>query len=289
MRSISNILSSPIAALISFSTLYSILPTHSSQSFTCVLFVHSFSPSSSLLSLSQLHQKSHHKNHRHHYPEENLNSPTLISSPSSSSYSLSTLYALKKSQTAIYDGSEFVSILSYLITEPNARIQFPNGNNDNEENKGTSTSTSDYTAQGGENIIQMQTNEMPSKKAGYMTFVAGTLPPTNKDRVVAVRALPPKTDQVTSSADKDIDSELTLLDDNVYVYTDSIAVIPKGVNDDDAISTASAALCGVHCGAMGIKSKNDHNDEDNDEDSNIGERKIKVRHSIFIHSCLFHK
>jgi len=35
---------------------------------------------------------------------------------------------------------------------------------------------------------------------------------------------------------------------NVHVYTDSIAVIPNGISIDDAISTASAALCGVHCG-----------------------------------------
>lgn len=47
-------------------------------------------------------------------------------------------------------------------------------------------------------------------------------------------------------------SENTELIDGQNVYIDTIAKIPKGISEQDAISTAAAALVGIHCGRVGM-------------------------------------
>ena len=78
-------------------------------------------------------------------------------------------------------------------------------------------------------------------KSGYMKFIISKN--QNQERIIAVVVA--DTD-VDTDVDTDTDSYTEI--DDVCVYTDSIATIPKDVSDEDAISTASAALCGVHCG-----------------------------------------
>jgi hypothetical protein len=78
-----------------------------------------------------------------------------------------------------------------------------------------------------------------------MTFIAGTAPNAKdpNETVLAVKAPSP-----SLSEQNEQEGEVTLMEDGIYVYTDSITPIPKGLSINDAISTASAALSGVHCG-----------------------------------------
>jgi hypothetical protein len=51
-------------------------------------------------------------------------------------------------------------------------------------------------------------------------------------------------DEISSSSDA------IFIQDGIYLHAATMVTIPKGVKDADAISTAAAALCGVHCGGM---------------------------------------
>ena len=44
---------------------------------------------------------------------------------------------------------------------------------------------------------------------------------------------------------------------DVILYTDSVAELPPDISDEDAISTAAAALCGVHCGMPRVETIDD--------------------------------
>lgn len=116
-------------------------------------------------------------------------------------------YAVTKRQTAIFDGSEFVSIVSFLLADGSKRL----GNKP----------------------------EMPSRRAGFMTFVTGTTDENPSRRVVGVER---------PAAVENSDEEVISLGDDTAVYLDSVATVPNGISDADAISTAAAALCGIHCG-----------------------------------------
>eukprot|EP00957_Ditylum_brightwellii_P170666 12991031-Ditylum_brightwellii.AAC.1 len=124
------------------------------------------------------------------------------------------LSAVAKRQKAIFDGAEFISIASFLISEDG--------------------SMSRSGEEGGVDV-------MPQMRAGYMTIVTGT---TEEDgeRVIGF-------ERPSSSSEKEekVDGEeFVSLGDGTFVYRDSMAVLPKKISDADAISTAAAALCGVH-------------------------------------------
>lgn len=113
-------------------------------------------------------------------------------------------------------------------------------------------------------MIQIQHDKMPLKQAGFINFITGTLP-NSKNKIVAVQA-----PFATTLIDE---NELTFVEDGIYVYKDSIATIPKGISDADAISTASAALCGVHCGFVASGS---------DDGASESARKGKVSLFVFL-------
>lgn len=139
---------------------------------------------------------------------------------------VTALQALKNKQTAIYDGPEFISIASVLAAQAEENA---NKNNDNDEDDEDED----------DDIDNNTFYKVPSKRAGYVTFVTGTIKGEEKgDRVLGIQVDP---DSVT---DEDF---LVEIDVDIYVKKDSLAVIPKGISDEDAISTASAALAGVYC------------------------------------------
>ena len=119
------------------------------------------------------------------------------------------LQAIRKSQTAIFDGAELVSILSVLY----------------QEELETSLKAAERT-------------RIPSSRAGYITFATGT--PLNEadgnDRIIGI-----------CESKEGGSKELVQLDENVYIRKDSIAEIPNTISDADAISTATSALAGVRC------------------------------------------
>lgn len=125
--------------------------------------------------------------------------------------------AVTKRQIAIFDGAEFVSIASVLKAE---------GRFD------------DLISSDG----SIDIDEIPSKRAGYVSFVTGTLEGDNNERILAV-------EKTTSNGKQkyDANSEVFVkMDDETLIYKDSITTIPKSISDSDAISTASAAFS-VRC------------------------------------------
>lgn len=134
------------------------------------------------------------------------------------------LCALKRKQTAIYDGSEFVSIASVLKNQQEEASDLDDMIDDDYDN--------------------MLSYQVPSMRSGFITFLTGTIENgennsiTNEEKILGVQV-----DAITFS-DK---SSLVKIDDNIYIHKDSMVKIPKGISDHDAISTASAALAGVYC------------------------------------------
>jgi len=119
------------------------------------------------------------------------------------------LNAITKSQAVILDGSSLNTLHSYLVIE------------------GIST---------GGNIGPSNSNDRKNVH-GYCSIV--TAKTKNNERFIGILA--DKADEKTNHLD------LTSIDDNVHVYTDSLATIPNFVSDEDAISTCAASLVGVHC------------------------------------------
>jgi thiol-disulfide isomerase/thioredoxin len=136
------------------------------------------------------------------------------------------LSAVRKEQTAVYDGAEFVSILSFLLQE-----------------ESSSSTRSDRNPRRLP-FQDLENTSLPPKRAGYLTFVCGTTLESDEDevrRVVGVKQVEDEDPTVTNGCGVQVD-------EGVFLYADSVATIPKGITDADAISTAAAALCGVHCG-----------------------------------------
>lgn len=73
---------------------------------------------------------------------------------------------------------------------------------------------------------------------GYCSFVTAKV--SNNQRVIAIQA------QLENREELD-NLETILIDDGVEVYKDSLATIPNSISDEDAISTAIAAITGIHC------------------------------------------
>jgi len=159
--------------------------------------------------------------HRYVQYDENGNSVNSVGTRSP----VTALQALKKKQTAIYDGPEFISIASVLAAQAEENANKNNADDEDDDDEEEEDNNTFY--------------KVPSKRAGYVTFVTGTIKGEEKgDRVLGIQVDP---DSVT---DEDF---LIEIDVDIYVKKDSLAVIPKGISDEDAISTASAALAGVYC------------------------------------------
>lgn len=124
---------------------------------------------------------------------------------------LETRLELKR-QTAVYDGSEFISLSSVLFQQLES-----NNNNDDDDS------------------IQPVMESVPSLQAGYITFVTGTL---DNERVIGI--------QVSNDYESNESSQVLPLEET-YIYKSSKCTIPKGISDEDAISTAAASLSSVYC------------------------------------------
>lgn len=127
---------------------------------------------------------------------------------------------ITKKQSAIYDGSEFVSILSFLkyVGVP---VQDEDGN--------------DVTF-------------IPQTRSGYMNFVTFK---EGNDRMLGV--------ECKECSDED-EIKLRKMSDGTYLYEESIVAIPNkaGFTDAAVISTAHAALCGVHVGAVSSRAGDEY-------------------------------
>jgi len=130
----------------------------------------------------------------------------------SSAARTATLNAVSRRQTFVLDGGE---LQSFLLHTANRNVVTP-------------------AASAGRD----------SDRVGCLTFVAGTVaaaadggsPSTPPRRVVGVE----------KNDDDDYYDALSLVD-SVRVYKHTVATIPDGVSDGDALSTAAAALVGIHC------------------------------------------
>ena len=70
-------------------------------------------------------------------------------------------------------------------------------------------------------------------------------------QIIGVEVPPSSSDTVT--VDDDSQEIISVDDEDLHLYKDSIAVLPPKVSPADAISTAAASLLGVHC--SGIRSR----------------------------------
>jgi len=121
--------------------------------------------------------------------------------------------AVAKRQIAIFDGAEFLSIASVL----------------KEEGRFDDLISSDGS---------IDVDEIPSRRAGYVSFVTGTLEGDTNERILAI-------EKTASNGKQEYDANSDLfvkMDDETLIYKDSITTIPKSISDSDAISTASAAI-----------------------------------------------
>ena len=127
-----------------------------------------------------------------------------------------------KRQTAVYDGSEFISLSSVLFQQ----LESNNNNNDDDD----------------ENSLQPLMENVPSLQAGYITFVTGTL---DNERVLGIQ-VPSNTNNNDNDDSSNITSEQVLPLEETYIYKASKCPIPNNISEQDAISTAAASLSSVY-------------------------------------------
>lgn len=132
------------------------------------------------------------------------------------------IHRMMKRQTVIYDGAEFISIASFLKSQ--CATSFT---------ESSSSSLSSWM--------------LPSDRLGCMTFVTCTNPQNEKVRWLGI---PIDKQSEQEQEQEQIPSDAIEVQDGTYLHADSVVEIPNGIKDSDAISTAAAALCGVHCGGM---------------------------------------
>ncbi|KAL7536472.1 hypothetical protein ACHAXR_007182 [Thalassiosira sp. AJA248-18] len=90
-----------------------------------------------------------------------------------------------------------------------------------------------------------------SQQAGCLTMVTGTT--EEGSRVVAV--------QKTEDDDNNQEYDTVSLGNNVQVYKHTMATIPNKVSDGDAMSTAAAAVVGIHCAIPKVEEVGGSDDE----------------------------
>jgi Thioredoxin reductase len=158
------------------------------------------------------------------------------------------LCALTKKQTAIYDGSEFLSIASVLKKQQEGASDLL------EESQSLEPTVAGAVTDDDDGDKDMLPYQVPTMRAGFITFLTGTvengengITTSSSSASVSIgsneKVLGIEIDANTCT-DK---TSLVKIDDNVYIHKDSMVVIPKGISDYEAISTASAALAGVYC------------------------------------------
>jgi len=125
-------------------------------------------------------------------------------------YPTTTLTSVGKPQLAVLDGAEWNSVQSILREQQRINSQ-----------SSSLSSSSSYS-----------TDPHPPTKYGYMNVVTGR--DENNRRVVAMQCM----NSDGSSSQQQVSSS---------VYEESVAVIPKKVSDEDAISTYIASLSVIHC------------------------------------------
>ena len=127
----------------------------------------------------------------------------------------SSLHAIITKRTAIWDGSEFQSLDQYYH----------------------------------KHIDPLQHEDMKTFKntlrMGFSTVVAGTLIGTNERVVGILKHNHAQVMQINSQGGQIQDC--VQVDTDSFIYRDSMAFIPMGVTDDEAIQTLVASLVGVHC------------------------------------------
>ena len=164
----------------------------------------------------------------------------------------SNLYSVNKRQIAIIDGAEFISLSSSILYE---QQQQQDANFLNED-------------------LQDYWSAMPSKQAGFISFVTGKLDDNSNQRFLAVQT--PDNEERNKN-----DDTYTIFEidggEKICVPTNTIVKIGKDISDADAISTAVAALTGVHYGKPDMKIINQDNERSINEND-----KGKVRESDII-------
>ena len=119
-------------------------------------------------------------------------------------------------------------------------------------------------------FLDMQ--ELPSERAGYMTFITGTYSYTDdhgnerNTRVLGIQECNGKdndndngnenngearesgnNNQNPNEEEFPVPHSYVKMEENVYIRKDSMVTIPDNISNEDAISTAVAALSGVRC------------------------------------------
>jgi hypothetical protein len=158
----------------------------------------------------------------------------LLQNKQSSSFSFTTshpkhkwsLYAITKRVTAVWDGSELQSLEQYFQTEINP-LPFPSPFHDKSPITGRSF------------------NNSQRNRIGFSIVVAGTMVGTNERIVGILKHNHPNIHTINSQEDPR--QEWVPIDHDSFIYHDSMATIPPGVTDDEAIQTLVASLVGVHC------------------------------------------
>jgi hypothetical protein len=121
------------------------------------------------------------------------------------------LEAVSKRQVAVLDGAELYSVESFLATE--------NGSTETPPRSGLA-------------------------RLGFLTVVAGTIAEDGKEEDVGQRVVGI---QIAGSSNADSDEGGIPLGGGINLYKDSVATIPQGISDTDAIATMMASLSAVHC------------------------------------------
>ncbi|KAL7473917.1 hypothetical protein ACHAXS_014353 [Conticribra weissflogii] len=160
----------------------------------------------------------------------------------------SALSALSRRQSFLLDGGELESFLLH---------------NHNDSPQESSTTA---TAAAAEKVFRSPRNS--PQGIGCLTFVTGTTEEQDYDvnkqgggaaktkarRIIGVEVTTDKANEKNDDANTEKGEnnihkfdETISLGNNIRVYKHTVATIPDGVSDWDAISTAAAAVVGVHC------------------------------------------
>lgn len=168
------------------------------------------------------------------------------------------LCVLAKKQTAIYDGSEFLSIASVLKKQQEGASDLLEESQSLEPTVVGAVADDDDDDDSNKDMLPYQ---VPTMRAGFITFLTGTVENvengiTSSSSVGVSVGSNEKVLGIEMDANTCTDkTSLVQLDDNVYIHKDSMVIIPKGISDYDAISTASAALAGVYCSFGAVDEK----------------------------------
>jgi hypothetical protein len=130
-----------------------------------------------------------------------------------------------------------------------------------------------------------------SDRVGCLTFVAGTI----ADAAAAAegRSSPSSSPRRVVGVEKNDDGDdyydAISLGDDVRVYKHTVATIPDGVSDGDALSTAAAALVGIHCALPKVEAVGGGSDDAVFYSGKVSVRRIEfheTRAVMYIYACI---